>query len=162
MPAPKKVSLMATGETVKENVRRLREGQNLTYAALSRRLDEIGRPIATLGLTRIEAGERRVDSDDLVALALALRTTPAYLLMPDTPDEDDTVESTAIAEVSARDLWDWLVSHRAGDPMSDDLPALVDFKYQRPAWTRKEGSRESEEQLARLLQTMRREPRGDD
>lgn len=157
---------MATGEAVRENVRRLREGQNLTYAALSRRLDEIGRPIATLGLSRVEAGERRVDSDDLVALALALRTTPAYLLMPDTPDEEDVVASTAVPEISARELWDWLVAHRAGDPMSDELPGLIEFKYQRPMWTHKEGTREDKEAMAQnlevLTQIAKLTQRGDD
>jgi len=52
----------------------------MSYAELSRRLTEQGRPIAALGLRRIEAGERRVDADDLVALASVLEVDPGKML----------------------------------------------------------------------------------
>ena len=47
----------------------LRERTNLGYAQLSRKLKEAGRAIPELGLRRIEDGDRRVDVDDLAALA---------------------------------------------------------------------------------------------
>ncbi|MBT2491519.1 helix-turn-helix transcriptional regulator [Streptomyces sp. ISL-96] len=70
------------GENVRDNVKRLRQEQNLTLAELARRLSKIGRSIPSLGLSRIENGERRVDADDLVALASVLGVSPAALLLP--------------------------------------------------------------------------------
>jgi len=79
----KRNPLGPVGEVVRQNVKILREERNLSLAALSRRLSElVGRPIPTLGLSRIENGERRVDADDLVALAAALGVSPVTLLLP--------------------------------------------------------------------------------
>jgi transcriptional regulator with XRE-family HTH domain len=47
---------------------------------LSERLAALGRPILPSGLSKIEQGTRRVDVDDLVALADALETVPSRLL----------------------------------------------------------------------------------
>lgn len=103
---------------------------------------------------------------DLVALPVALNTTPAYLLMPHTDSEDDITAATTMDQVTARELLDWLVAHRPGDPLRDGLPGTADFVYQRPAWTRHEGSRESAEELARTLELLQKitesRPRGDD
>ena len=63
------------GVAVAQNLEQLRESRNLTYAELSRRLTQLGRPIAPLGLTRIRDRQRRVDVDDLVALAGLGRVT---------------------------------------------------------------------------------------
>lgn len=76
----KKNPLGPTGEIVRRNVARLRGG--MQYKELAERLVEIGRPIPALGLRRIEAGERRVDADDLVALAVAFGVSPLTLLLP--------------------------------------------------------------------------------
>lgn len=67
---------------MKRAVERLREAQRMPYTELSERLAALGRPIPVLGLRRIERGERRVDVDDLVALARALNVPPAVLLFP--------------------------------------------------------------------------------
>lgn len=68
------------GHNAAANIRRLREGQQLTYVELARRLAALGRPVPVLGLRRIEHGERRVDVDDLVAFAQALHVPLADLL----------------------------------------------------------------------------------
>lgn len=65
--AGKEIRLGPAGEQVRANVKRLRG--HMSYAELSRELERVGRPIPPLGLKRIEEGERRVDVDDLVALA---------------------------------------------------------------------------------------------
>ena len=67
---------------VTHTVRRFREDRRLGYAELSRELAEIGREIPPLGLRRIETGERRVDADDLVALAFVFDVSPLALLLP--------------------------------------------------------------------------------
>lgn len=70
------------GEYVAQNVRRLRARRGMTVRDLSARLGEIGRPVLPSGITKIEQGQRRVDVDDLVALALALGVNPNALLLP--------------------------------------------------------------------------------
>ncbi|MGV9784837.1 helix-turn-helix domain-containing protein [Nocardia farcinica] len=103
----KKNPLGPTGETVRRNIKRHRERLNLTYAELSRRLDRIGRAIPVLGLSRIEAGGRRVDADDLVALAIALGVNPNALLLPPTNDSEHTVVITGGPMENAADVWAW-------------------------------------------------------
>ena len=73
-------------------------------AELSRQLAEMGRQIPPLGLRRIESEDRRVDVDDLVALALALGVSPITLLMPETASRDDVVKATGREPVPAQAL----------------------------------------------------------
>jgi transcriptional regulator with XRE-family HTH domain len=74
------IELGPAGHTVAKQIRRIRELDGLSLQELSERLEKIGRPIVPSGLSKIELGNRRVDVDDLVALAAALRTTPNDLL----------------------------------------------------------------------------------
>lgn len=48
----------------------------------AKRMTDAGRKIAPSGISKIENGDRRVDVDDLTALAYVLSTTPATLLTP--------------------------------------------------------------------------------
>lgn len=82
MMAEQKNPLGPVGHVVRENVKRLREAQRLTYVELADRTAKAGRPIPVLGLRRVEAGERRVDADDLVVLADTLGVRPEQLLAP--------------------------------------------------------------------------------
>lgn len=106
----KKNPLGPTGHTVRENILRYRTRLNLGYADLARRLEALGRPIPVLGLSRIERGERRVDVDDLMALAVALGVAPTSLLLPDTSDSDAAVTATGI-DGTAADLLGWFRLH---------------------------------------------------
>lgn len=76
----RKVELGDVGHVVSAQIRRRREEKRLSLQALSDRLGALGRPILASGLSKIEAGTRRVDVDDLVALADALETVPSALL----------------------------------------------------------------------------------
>ncbi|MFM9672751.1 helix-turn-helix domain-containing protein [Streptomyces galilaeus] len=77
--------LGSVGQRVAKEVARLRG--RTTVRELSTRLSKLGRPILPSGITKIEQGKRRVDVDDLVALAVALEVTPTRLLMgPPPPD----------------------------------------------------------------------------
>lgn len=69
-----------TGHRVRRNVRLIRAVRSLSKQALSDRTAEAGRRIPPLGVSRLESGTRRVDVDDLVALATALGVKPAELL----------------------------------------------------------------------------------
>ncbi|HEY9316117.1 helix-turn-helix transcriptional regulator [Williamsia sp.] len=108
--ADKKNPLGPTGIAVSANIKRLREAQRITFAELSRRLTEIGRPIATLGLSRIETGDRRVDVDDLMALAVALDVAPGRLLSPEGFRIELTheFEVTGMKPVTAERLWQFV------------------------------------------------------
>jgi transcriptional regulator with XRE-family HTH domain len=84
----RKVELGEAGHTVAAQVRRIRERKGLSLQALSQRLKALGRPVLPSGLSKIEQGHRRVDVDDLVALASALETSPNVLLMAPEPSAD--------------------------------------------------------------------------
>ena len=70
------------GHIVRLNVRRLREVRGLSLQKLSNGLGEVGHPLVPSGLGRLELGERRVDVDDLVALAKVFDVPPVDLLEP--------------------------------------------------------------------------------
>lgn len=71
-----------THEHVSANIRAARQAIGLDVRTTSRLLTEAGRKLSPSGISKIENGDRRVDVDDLTALAYALRTTPAALLTP--------------------------------------------------------------------------------
>lgn len=71
------------GRRVASNVRSVRQLRGLSYAEFSRRLAEAGHPILDTGIMKIEKGARRVDVDDLVALAGVLNISPLVLLASD-------------------------------------------------------------------------------
>jgi transcriptional regulator with XRE-family HTH domain len=132
--ADKRNPLDLTGEIVRANIRQRREDQNLTYAQLSRKLDKIGRKIPELGLRRIEEGNRRVDVDDLVALALVLKTAPATLLMPVVGDQYEMVSPTEKhAKMTAGKWWLYLQADPSGASVVGLSPAAFMVNAQ-PSW----------------------------
>ena len=94
------------GSRVAANLRQLRDSRRLTTAQLAARLRDLARPVLATGITKTEAAVRRVDVDDLVALAVALDTTPNRLLLPGAIDTE-LVELTPEVSVSALDAWKW-------------------------------------------------------
>ena len=78
-----------TNNYVAQNIRRARQSIGMDLRTLSQRLTEAGRKLSVSGVSKVELGDRRVDVDDLTALAYLLRTTPAALLTP--PDEAATL-----------------------------------------------------------------------
>jgi transcriptional regulator with XRE-family HTH domain len=105
----KKNPLGPTGERVIANVKLLRQAKGMTYKQLSERLEILGRPIPVLGLSRLERGERRVDVDDLVAIALALEVTPNRLMMPDIDLRSAAIDHALTSSIAGKpqDLWIW-------------------------------------------------------
>ena len=73
---------MDANEVVRQNIRRLRTGRQVPYAALADLLSEAGHPIPVLGLRRIEGGERRVDVGELAAFADIFGVDVAVLFGP--------------------------------------------------------------------------------
>jgi len=71
----RRVTLGRTGETVRANIRECRLKRNLTQAELA-----VAAEMPTQSITEIENGARRVNVDDLVEIARALRVTTGRLL----------------------------------------------------------------------------------
>jgi len=115
--AGKSTELGPIGVNVTHTVRRFRENRRLGYAELSRELAETGREIPPLGLRRIESGERRVDVDDLVALAVVFDVSPLALLLP---TQAGALTSQG-SEYSLQQIWTW---GEGSNPLPrDDVPS---------------------------------------
>ncbi|MGN7136430.1 helix-turn-helix domain-containing protein [Streptomyces pseudogriseolus] len=138
MADDKKNPLGPSGEQVRVNLKRVREARGMTKKQLADRVQELDRPIPPLGISRIEAGTRRVDADDLVALSVALRVSPMTLLLPWSDRADAPAEVTAAGVVPAAAAWLWADGVRPLDPSPTDPRGdahrfLLDS---RPAWAR--------------------------
>jgi transcriptional regulator with XRE-family HTH domain len=68
------------GRVVADNIKRIRHVREISLREMESRLRELGRPIHATGLVRIEQYQRRVDIDDLAAIAEVLGVPPARLL----------------------------------------------------------------------------------
>ncbi|MGW3663726.1 helix-turn-helix domain-containing protein [Streptomyces sp. NPDC005141] len=104
---PAATQIEATGENVRANVARLRKARGLTTYQLATALKAAGRAIPQSGISRIESGARRVDVDDLTALAVVFGVSPQALLLPLTDRPDENVEITGRGEVDALTAWEW-------------------------------------------------------
>ncbi|MFF3911780.1 helix-turn-helix domain-containing protein [Streptomyces sp. NPDC001848] len=96
-----------TAKRVGENVKRIRRARNLDQKDVSALVGSLGRPMLPTVLSKIERGERRVDVDDLMAIAEALNVSPAALLLPPTFG-DDLVSLSEDHQVTSRTAWRWL------------------------------------------------------
>lgn len=121
--------------TVARNVARLRNARGYSTARLSKLLEEAGRPITASSITKLELGQRKVDIDDLMTLAVVLRVSPTALLMPPTADPDEAVEITGEGGWISSDVaWAWTLGERPLEiPADDDGEVWNDFQtYSRP------------------------------
>jgi hypothetical protein len=75
-------ALGPNGRMVMAKVRMLRRKRGLSIRALAAETTKLRRTLGTDALNKIELGVRRVDVDDLFALASTLGVTPAQLLEP--------------------------------------------------------------------------------
>jgi transcriptional regulator with XRE-family HTH domain len=106
------------GKRIGNTVRRFRHERGMDLRDLEGKLAEEGHPIKLGQLSKLERGERRVDVDDLVALAIVLNVTPSQLLMPEPPSQgaDQVVPLTPQRHVSWHRAWQWM----CGDYWLDD------------------------------------------
>lgn len=95
-----------TSERVAANVKAVRVERRLTLGQLAERMTELGRPVLKSGLSKLEQGQRRVDVDELVALALALEVTPNRLLL-DAVADDEPIRLTEAYETNRAQAWAW-------------------------------------------------------
>ncbi|MBU4214303.1 MAG: helix-turn-helix transcriptional regulator [Actinobacteria bacterium] len=106
--AGKGIEIGPTGDTVRHNIARVRRARGLAYTELSKQLAEAGRLIPPLGLRRIEDGERRVDVDDLVALAAVLWVDPVVLMAPPLYGGGLETEVTGLGRCNSSQAVNWL------------------------------------------------------
>lgn len=94
------------GLRVAANLREIRERRGLSRRDVIEALAKEGRGMPETSLLNTEAGSRRLDVDDLVALALVLGVTPNRLLLPEAdPGEDIALtDETVLSFVEA---WKW-------------------------------------------------------
>jgi len=116
-------ALGPTGARVGRRLNELRRGRGLTLGELADKLKELGRPILLSALSKIEKGQRRVDVDDLVALALALDVSPNMILLPEEARLNIEVQLTPSHAQDAASAWRW--ASRDQPPQLTDL--AVDF-----------------------------------
>ena len=103
------------------NLRRVRQERGLGYAELARRLRAIGHPVADTALLKTEKGDRKATVDDLVALAVALGTTPNRLLLPGLDDDPLEGEPAPWGKETPLSLWAWATGEL---PLGHQLVAL--------------------------------------
>lgn len=135
-----------TARAVAENITLLRERQQLTFTRLSERLEKIGWPLNPAAVRRVENCERRVTVDDLVAFAIALKVSPATLLMPevDTAGRERHVTVTGndlqhADPTPAQDIWEWLTAQKF---VLRTLDLLSFGSLSWPRWVRDEVERD--------------------
>jgi transcriptional regulator with XRE-family HTH domain len=107
--ATRPVEIGTFGETVRRNLVRFRGLRGLLLKDVSARMSELGRPMGVSTLSGIENGNRRIDADDLVCLALVLNVSPAALLMPPETDPGLSMDSP-IPAVTTGQWWGWLTA----------------------------------------------------
>jgi transcriptional regulator with XRE-family HTH domain len=104
-----------TSEQFVENLSRLRKERGWSFKELSEvLLEDAHRAVPPLGLRRMESGERRVDIDDLMALATVFEVSPATLLLP-ADRSDRTCEVTGFGTMSTEMAW-FLLGGTQNDP----------------------------------------------
>lgn len=115
--AARPLEIGGAGAQVASQVTAHRQRRGWDQRTLAERVTAAGRPMSTSVLGKVEASARRVDIDDLVALAAALEVPPARLLS-DTDDQEQ--EADPYAEASAPSL----VRQR----VLEDIDALGDLE----------------------------------
>lgn len=88
-------------QVVAENVRRLRAAHRWTLRELAAKLAEHDHPLGAPALSEIERGRRRIDVEDVAALATAFGAHPYQLMQS---DRDRQRESERVGMVPVEDL----------------------------------------------------------
>ncbi|WP_234539457.1 helix-turn-helix domain-containing protein [Streptomyces shenzhenensis] len=138
MTEDKKNPLGPTGERLRHAIARVREARGMSKKELSDRVAALGRPIPPLGISRLEAGTRRIDADDLVALAFALRVNVNALLLPTDGDGTEKVDLTDQVSLTAADAWQWADGDKPhATTERDKYGQVLRFRLDsRPEWDR--------------------------
>lgn len=116
--AARAIQIGAAGEHAAAEVARHRQRRGWEQAYLAQLVTDGGRPMSASVLGKIESGGRRIDVDDLAALAAALGVTPSALLPGDAAAIDPYEAAAEPGPVRAQVL--------------DDIAALGDLEVLDP------------------------------
>jgi transcriptional regulator with XRE-family HTH domain len=94
----------SSGRRAAANLEAIREDRRLSQDELAEAVERLGRPMTRQIVGKTEAGDRRIDVDDLVAFAVALGVTPNRLLMPDSAGQ---VQAELLPELTVSELDEW-------------------------------------------------------
>lgn len=119
--AGRSIEIGDVGQQVATAVAELRRRRGWDQKRLAELVTEAGRPMSASIVGKIECGARRVDVDDLVALAFALEVSPARLLLSANRDPEDVPATAASAEDSG-------APGRVTARVLDDVAALGDLE----------------------------------
>lgn len=122
--AARALEIGIAGQHLAVAVARLREDRGWSQPDLADRLAAAGSPLSTSMLGKLESGTRRVDVDDLVALADVLNVPASALL----PGREAHAES--VSAVAALDRADDAGPVEAA--LADDIEALGDLQDMEP------------------------------
>lgn len=120
--ANKAIEEGASAVTARDNLRRIRTEKGVTWTALSKMLADVGRKIPAISLRRIEDGDRRMDVDDILALAFVLDVRPYDLLLP-VRESGRVVEVTGPGERQSDEIWSWALH---GTPIGSPTEGLAE------------------------------------
>lgn len=144
------ISIGPAGRRLAANVLALRKARGLNQPQLAARMQEQGRAVHATVVSKIEQRDRRVDVDDLVAIAIALGVTPNRLLLEvpsravvlerpgdssgrpvDTfPAPAESIDLTPSVDVPLFDAWEWATGQHPlpGLPETASGEALFEFR----------------------------------
>lgn len=130
------------GRAVATNVRAVRRSRGWSQLQLAEEMTRIGRPLQASTVAKIEAEDRRVDVDDLIALAAALNVAPARLFIDKEATYDVSVELTPGHHAPQWSVWQWLTGYRPLQGQTEDIrdprvqARTLDYLAERPTWLR--------------------------
>jgi transcriptional regulator with XRE-family HTH domain len=108
-----------TSERIREAVRVWRQRRRLQAAQIEERTRNLNWPVLSTAISKIEAGARRVDCDDLVVLAMTLDVSPVTLMMPESGAPslplDEPIDITPGRQATIGDAWAWFTGERSLD-----------------------------------------------
>lgn len=116
--AARRLEIGEAGGRVAAEVTAHRQRRGWDQRTLAERVTAVGRPMSTSVLGKVESGARRVDIDDLVALAAALEVRLAQLLGETDDDQAEEVDPFDAASAAG------LVQRR----VLEDIDALGDLE----------------------------------
>lgn len=102
----------------------------MTLNQLAEKLADLEHPISTSALSQIAKCARRVDIDDLMALAAALDVSPADLLTP-VAEEIALVPVTGLGLVTVYELRNWMIGQPTLQLAPDRLARMVESLTER-------------------------------
>jgi len=126
------------GQRVAQNIKGLREARGLNQTELAAAVKRLGRPVTRSAVSKTEEAKRRIDVDDLVAFALALRATPNRLLLPKTADGEKSYDVTPDYQVSELAAWLWALGEHPLDRGFDAPELQLVIEDDRERWFRRE------------------------